>query len=182
MQGGKESKPATGPGGFSTDFIPAAGVQEVWPQHIYLTTVHTHFCEGAKNYRVLFGNPLRCETLLCIPGVTRKAYQFAAGARFALDLWACNRYGTIEWRCYVCDAIGPEMPADRVPLVMPGARVLLHTKGAAQSRLFLSWLADFESRGLDPLRCPAETYEAVHFRLQGSRADKTSIRTLSGLP
>jgi hypothetical protein len=182
MQGGKESKSATGQGGFSTDFIPAAGAPEVRRQHTYLTTVHTHFCEGAKNYRVLFGNPLRRETLLCIPGVARKVYQFAPSARFALDLWACNRYGTIEWRCYVCEAIAPEMPADTVPFVTPGARVLLHTRGAAQSRLFLSWLADFESRGLDPLRCPAETFEAVHFRLQGSRADKTSIRTLSGIP
>jgi hypothetical protein len=149
---------------------------------IYLTTVQTIFHEGRKNYRVLFGAPHRCETLVCIEGLTRTVYQFAPSARFALDLWACNRYGTIEWRCYVCEAIGPEMPVDTVPFVTPGARVLLHTRGAAQSRLFLSWLADFESRGADPLRCPAETFEAVHFRLQGSRADKTSIRTLSGLP
>jgi len=159
-----------------------AGFTAVNAKPIYLTTVQTIFQEGRKNYRLLFGTPHRCETQVCIEGLTRKVYQFAPDARFALDLWACNRYGTIEWRCYVCEAIAPHTEADTVPLVTPGARVLLHTKGAAQSRLFLGWLADFESRGLDPLRCPAEIYEAVHFRLQGSRADKTSIRTLSNLP
>ena len=158
------------------------GVTPVNAKPIHLTTVQTIFHGGRKNYRMLLGTPHRCETQVCIEGLTRKVYQFAPSARFALDLWACNRYGTIAWRCYVCEAIAPEMPADTVPFVTPGARVLLHTRGAAQSRLFLSWLADFESRGLDPLRCPAETFEAVHFRLQGSRADKTSIRTLSGLP
>ncbi len=82
------------------------GVTAVNAKPIYLTTVQTIFHEGRKNYRVLFGTPHRCETQVCIEGLTRKVYQFAPSARFALDLWACNRYGTIEWRCYVCEAIG----------------------------------------------------------------------------
>jgi hypothetical protein len=148
----------------------------------YLTSVHTQFLEGVRNFRVLFGEPFRCETLRERPGETVKLYYFKHGSRFALDLWARNAYGTIQWRCFVCEAIAPGFEADAVPYVKPAARVLLQTKGAAQSRLFLAWLAEVEGRGVDPLSCPPEVFESAHFRLQGSRADKTLPRRLSGLP
>jgi hypothetical protein len=149
---------------------------------LYLTSVQTLYREGRQNYRVLFGEPLRIQKLARAEGFTVNVWRFTAGARFALDLWSRNRYGTIRWRCFVCKAIGPGEEGDRVPLVAPAARVLLHTQGAAQSRLFLAWLREIEEAGVDPLRCPAETFEAAHFRLHGSRADKTPARRLSGYP
>jgi Protein of unknown function (DUF2840) len=147
-----------------------------------LTTVQTLYREGRQNYRVLFGEPLRTHRIARAQGFTVNVWSFAPGVRFALDLWACNRYGTIRWRCYVCEAIGPGEEGDRVPLVAPAAKVLLHTQGAAQSRLFLAWLRELDERGVDPLTCPRETFEAAHFRLHGSRADKTAARRLSGYP
>jgi hypothetical protein len=60
--------------------------------------------------------------------------------------------------------------------------VLLSTKGAAQSRVFLAWLDQLEKSGIDPVTCPRETFEAAYFRLQGSRADITPPRRLSGRP
>jgi hypothetical protein len=149
---------------------------------VRVTTVHTLYREGRKNFRALFGTPLRTETLARDEGYTAKVLSFVRGDRFALDLWTCNSYGTIQWRCFVCEAIGPGEDGARVPCVAPAARLLLHTRGAAQSRLFLAWLLDLEESGVDPLRCPQETFEAVHFRLQGSRADKTPARRLSGHP
>jgi hypothetical protein len=149
---------------------------------VYVTTVRSLYRAGRQNYRVLFGTPRRSETLERADGFTLKVLSFVPGARFALDLWACNAYGTIQWRCFVCEAIGPGEEGDLVPWVMPAARVLLHTRGAAQSRLFLAWLAESEESGVDPLTCPAETFEAAHFRLQGSRADRTPARRLSGQP
>jgi hypothetical protein len=150
------------------------------PRH--LTSVQTLYREARQNYRVLFGEPVRTHRLARAEGFTVTVLSFPAGARFALDLWACNRYGTIRWRCFVCEAIGPGDEGDRVPLVAPAAKVLLHTQGAAQSRLFLAWLRELQERGVDPVRCPAETFEAAHFRLHGSRADKTPARRLSGYP
>jgi hypothetical protein len=147
-----------------------------------VTTVHTLYREGCKNFRALFGTPLRTETIARAEGYTRQVLRFERGARFALDLWACNAYGTIQWRCFVCEAIGPGEEGSRVPWVTPAARVLLHTRGAAQSRLFLAWLRELEESGVDPLRCAREIFEAAHFRLQGSRADKTPARRLSGQP
>jgi hypothetical protein len=158
------------------------GAEIARPKETYLTSVHTQFLEGVRNFRVLFGDPFRCVTLREDKGETVKVYYFSEGSRFALDLWARNAYGTIQWRCFVCQAIAPGFEADTVPYVKPAARVLLQTKGAAQSRLFLAWLAEVAGRGVDPLSCPSETFESAHFRLQGSRADRTQARRLSGLP
>src|SRR5271156_1853335 len=148
----------------------------------FLTSVQTLYREGRQNYRVLFGEPARTRTLARAEGYTVTVWSFVPGARFALDLWACNQYGTIRWRCFVCEAIGPGEEGERAPLVAPAARVLLHTQGAAQSRLFLAWLREREEAGVNPLTCPAATFEAAHFRLHGSRADRTPARRLSGRP
>jgi len=149
---------------------------------IAVTTVRTVFQDGAKNDRLLFGQPLRIDTVGERPGYTEALVRFAPSSRFGLDLWRRNAYGTIQWRCFVCEAIGPGEEGDCVPAVAPAARVLLQTKGAAQSRLFLAWLAELEACAIDPITCPRETFEAAHFRLQGSRADVTPARRLSGRP
>jgi hypothetical protein len=149
---------------------------------VYLTQVRTQYRAEKRNYRVLFGEPECIETLREWEGHGDKVYRFAQGARFALDLWARNAYGTTHWRCFVCEAIGPGMQGMTVPFVNPAVRVLIHTKGAAQSRLFLQWLLMLEASSVNLLRCPRETFEAAHFRLQGSRADRTPPQRLSGLP
>jgi hypothetical protein len=151
-------------------------------KRIPVTTVRTLFAQGARNYRLLFGRPLQIETVTQREGYTAAIARFAPGARFSLDLWRSNSYGTIQWRCFVCEAIGPGEAGDSVPRVAPAARVLLQTKGAAQSRVFLAWLDQLEKSGIDPVTCPRETFEAAHFRLQGSRADITPPRRLSGRP
>ncbi len=78
-----------------------------------VTTVRTDYREGRRNHRVLFGTPLRTDTLDRTEGYTTQVWSFARGARFALDLWVCNAYGTIQWRCFVCEAIGPGDDGER---------------------------------------------------------------------
>jgi len=143
------------------------------------TQVHEEFAEGRQNYRLLFGQPARRRTVNSKEGYTARANFFAPGVRFGLDLWSQNDYGTVRWRCFVCETVRPGESAERVPFVMPAATVLLSTKGAAQSRLFLAWLAEIEEQGVDPLTCPADLFLAAHFRLQGSRADRTLPSRLS---
>jgi hypothetical protein len=165
---------------FEDPFVPRLCAHVSGDARQHLTTVRTLYLHGRKNFRVLFGRPLHTETELRRDGCTRLLLRFAPGARFALDLWARNSYGTTQWRCFVCEAIGAGEEGDCVPTVTPAARVLLHTKGVAQSRLVLAWLRALESRSIDPLTCPRETFEAAHFRLQGSRADRTPPQRLSG--
>ena len=145
-----------------------------------LTQVSEEFVEGRHNYRLLFGRPYVSRIATSREGYTAKLNHFMPGSRFALDLWARNGYGTVRWRCLVCETVGPGEEAERVPFVTPAARVLLHIQGAAQSRLFLRWLAGLTEEGVDPLQCPADVFLAAHFRLQGSRADRTPPQRLSG--
>ncbi len=143
------------------------------------TQVHEEFAESRQNYRLLFGQPARRRTVNSKEGYTARTNFFAPGVRFGLDLWSRNDYGTVRWRCFVCETVRPGESAERVPFVTPAATVLLSTKGAAQSRLFLAWLAEIEEQGIDPLACPADLFLAAHFRLQGSRADRTLPARLS---
>ena len=145
-----------------------------------LTQVREEFAEGRHNCRLLFGRAQRSRTALSRQGYSARLNYFTAGERFALDLWSRNAYGTVRWRCFVCETVSPGDEAERVPFVSPAARVLLSTKGAAQSRLFLAWVALITEQGVDPLTCPADLFLAAHFRLHGSRADKTEPQRLSG--
>ena len=144
------------------------------------TQVHEEFAEGRQNYRLLFGQPTHRRTVASREGYTARTNFFPPGVRFGMDLWSRNEYGTVRWRCFVCETVRAGESAERVPYVTPAASVLLSTKGAAQSRLFLAWLAEMEAQGEDPLTCPADFFLAAHFRLQGSRADATAPARLSG--
>jgi hypothetical protein len=145
-----------------------------------LTQVREEFVEGRCNYRLLFGRPETRRTALSRPGYTARFNYFSESCRFALDLWSRNTYGTVRWRCFVCETVSPGDEAERVPFVTPAARVLLSTQGAAQSRLFLAWLALITEQGVDPLACPDDLFLAAHFRLHGLRADRTKPQRLSG--
>ena len=145
-----------------------------------LTLVREEFVVGRHNYRLLFGRPDTSRTALSRQGYTARLSYFTEGCRFALDLWSRNTYGTVRWRCFVCETVRPGDEAERVPFVAPAARVLLSSKGAAQSRLFLAWIALVTEQGVDPLTCPADLFLAAHFRLHGSRADRSPPQRLSG--
>ena len=110
------------------------------------TQVHEEFAEARQNYRLLFGQPTRRRTVNSKDGYTARTNFFAPGARFGLDLWSRNDYGTVRWRCFVCETVRPGESAERVPFVTPAATILSSTKGAAQSRLFLAWLAELPRR------------------------------------
>lgn len=145
-----------------------------------LTRVREELIEEHRNFRLLFGTPTQTRVLVSRAGHSARHHWFAVGERFALDLWTRNAYGTIRWRCFVCESVEAGAECVTVPCVYPAARVLLSTQGAAQSRLFLAWLRELEGEGRDPRTCPGQTFEAAHFRLQGLRADRATPRHLSG--
>ena len=147
----------------------------------YLTTVISEYTIKRCHYRVLFGDPVRRVLVSRSRGSIRVRHEFAAGARFVLDLWRRNAHGTTQWRCCVCEAVAPGEEAVRVPHVVPGARVLLSTQGVAQSKLFLAWVYDLNTQGRDILRCPREEFEAAHFRLKGLVTRGLPHRRLSGV-
>jgi hypothetical protein len=147
----------------------------------FVTAVVSEYTVKRCHHRVLFGEPVRRVLLARSRGHIRVRHEFVEHSRFVLDLWRRNQYGTLQWRCYVCVSGSPGERLESVPFVSPGARVLLATRGAAQSKAFLAWLYDLQRRGVDPLRCASETFEAVHFRLRGRRAGQWHINALNGV-
>lgn len=135
----------------------------------HLTTVVTEFKAKDCHHRILFGAPVSRRILLKVKGHLKVRQEFSPGARFVLELWRRNTHGTLQWRCFVCETVAPGELAQRVPRVIPGARILLATQGAGESKIFLSWLYALAHGGTDVLKVPCETFEAAHFRLKGSR-------------
>lgn len=146
-----------------------------------LTTVITEFKAKDCHHRVLFGEPVARAILIRRKGHLLVRHQFRPESRFVLDLWRRNEHGTLQWRCFVCEAAAPGKLAQRVPRVIPGACVLLSTQGAAESKVFLAWVYRLAHGGTDVLRMPYEAFEAAHFRLKGSRAQGLDPSTLSGM-
>ena len=134
----------------------------------YLTAVSLHFLEGQKNYRLLFGDPVKTETQDHRLGETRETAYFRPGAIFAIDLWDRNKYGTRRWRILILQApnVGQRDDIERVQQVTPGARKLLETKGTFRCKLLLQWLRTVEVAG-DPTARPPEFYIARDHMLKG---------------
>lgn len=135
-----------------------------------LTQVEELYLEGEKNYRLLFGNPIRSETVeLKFKKVTRKIHYFRAGDIFAVDLWDRNSYGTTKWSVYVIQAAYPGEIAIPIPQVSPAARVLLVAEGQKYARVAVRLLKEIENR-TDPTRLPPARFLLTDFRMKASNA------------
>ena len=100
-----------------------------------LTQVEELYLEGRKNYRLLFGNPIRSETVkLKFKKITRKVHYFRAGDIFAVDLWDRNGYDTTKWSVYVIQAACLGEFSMPVAQVSPAPRVLLVAEGQKYAR------------------------------------------------
>lgn len=131
-----------------------------------LTVVEEIYIERRKNYRLLFGKPLRSITKQLEYGkITRKVHFFKPGSVFALDLWDCNDHGTTQWSVFVLEAALPGELAQTVPQVHPGAKVLLDARGQKNARAALRELKDLEER-LVPTTLPANYFLLTDFRLK----------------
>lgn len=128
------------------------------------TRAITIFEEGKRNFRLLFGVPLKVDTIELQHGTTKQHAYFKPGAVFALDLWDRNDYGTKEWRVYVLRAVWPGEVASRVPQVEPGAEVLLFGKGKNKVQKIMRWFKDVEKAGEILSELHPDRFRAAHAR------------------
>ncbi len=59
---------------------------------------------------------------------SQKLYAFGVGQVFGYIRWKANKYGTVDWRLYICQA-SLSGQVTRVPGIIPGAKVLLSVHG-----------------------------------------------------
>ena len=111
-----------------------------------LTRVSLAYLEARIDIYLRFGEPPRTIRL----DRWRRVALFLPGAVFCRIRWHANDYGTVRWQLMVMQACTPLDAAQRIPGVLPGARLLLHTEGEPAVRAVLAQIDAIEALGIAP--------------------------------
>ena len=111
-----------------------------------LTRVSLAYVEQRVDIYLRFGEPERTIRL----DRWRRVAMFLPGAVFCRIRWHANDYGTLRWQLMVMQACTPLDAAQRIPGVLPGARLLLHAEGEPAVRSVLEQLDAIEAQGIAP--------------------------------
>ncbi len=111
-----------------------------------LTRVSLAYVEQRIDLYLRFGEPSRIVRL----DRWRRVAVFLPGAMFCRIRWQANDYGTTRWQLMVMQACMPLDAAQRIPGVLPGARLLLHAEGEPAVRAVLAQLDAIEVQGIAP--------------------------------
>ena len=111
-----------------------------------LTRVSLAYIEQRIDIYLRFGQPARSIRL----DRWRRVAVFLPGVVFCRIRWHSNDYGTVRWQLMVMQACTPLDAAQRIPGVLPGARLLLHAEGEPTVRAVLAQLDAIEAQGIAP--------------------------------
>jgi len=90
---------------------------------------------------------------------------FLPGAVFCRIRWQANDYGTIRWQLMVMQACTPLDAVQRIPGVLPGAGLLLHTEGDNTVRAVLERIDAIEALGIAPAAASPAYWRTLGNRL-----------------
>lgn len=125
-----------------------------------LTRVSLAYIAQRIDLHLRFGEPARIVRF----DRWRRVAVFLPGAVFCRICWQANDYGTIRWQLMVMQACTPLDAAQRIPGVLPGARLLVHAEGEPAVRAVLAQLDAIEAQGI----APADV-SPVYWRTLGNR-------------
>lgn len=111
-----------------------------------LTRVSLAYIEQRIDVYLRFGEPARTIRL----DRWRRVAVFLPGAMFCRIHWQANDYGTIRWQLMAMQACTPLDAAQRIPGVLPCARLLLHAEGEPAVRAVLAQLGAIEAQNIAP--------------------------------
>ncbi|MGI2228949.1 DUF2840 domain-containing protein [Burkholderia vietnamiensis] len=111
-----------------------------------LTRVSLAYVAQRIDLYLRFGEPTRIVRL----DRWRRVAVFLPGAMFCRIRWHANDYGTVRWQLMVMQACTPLDAAQRIPGVLPGARLLLHAEREPAVRAVLAQLDAIEALGIAP--------------------------------
>lgn len=109
-----------------------------------LTRVSLAYIEQRIDIYLRFGEPVRTIRL----DRWRRVAVFLPGAMFCRIRWQANDYGTVRWQLMVMQTCTPLDAAQRIPGVLPGARLLLHAEGELAVRAVLERIDAIEALGI----------------------------------
>ena len=111
-----------------------------------LTRVSLAYIEQRIDIYLRFGEPARVIRL----DRWRRVAVFLPGAMFCRIHWQANDYGTVRWQLMVMQTCTPLDASQRIPGVLPGARLLLHVEGEPAVRAVLAQIDAIETLGIAP--------------------------------
>ncbi|HBO3911617.1 DUF2840 domain-containing protein [Pseudomonas aeruginosa] len=126
-----------------------------------LTRVSLTYVEQRIKLYLRFGEPVRITRL----DYWRRIAVFLPGAVFCRIRWQANDYGTIRWQLMVMQACTPLDAVQRIPGVLPGARLLLHTEGDNTVRAVLERIDAIEALGIAPAAASPAYWRTLGNRL-----------------
>lgn len=126
-----------------------------------LTRVSLAYVEQRIKLYLRFGEPVRITRL----DHWRRVAVFLPGAVFCRIRWQANDYGTIRWQLMVMQACTPLDTVQRIPGVLPGARLLLHTEGDNTVRAVLERIDAIEALGIAPVAASPAYWRTLGNRL-----------------
>jgi hypothetical protein len=109
-----------------------------------LTRVSLAYVDARIDIYLRFGEPTHTIRL----DRWRRVAMFPPGAVFCRIRWHANDYGTIRWQLMVMRACTPLDTSQRIPGVLPGARLLLHAEGEPAVRAVLAKIDAIEALGI----------------------------------
>ncbi|CAN7680551.1 DUF2840 domain-containing protein [Acidovorax sp. LjRoot117] len=125
-----------------------------------LTRVSLAYVEQRIDLYLRFGEPVRTIWL----DRWRRVALFPSGAVFCRIRWHANDFGTIRWQLMVMQACTPLEVAQRIPGVLPGARLLLQAEGEPAVRTVLAQIDAIEA-----LDIAANDVSPAYWRTLGNR-------------
>jgi hypothetical protein len=111
-----------------------------------LTRVSLAYIEQRIDVYLRFGEPartIRLDSWRCVA-------VFLPRAMFCRIRWQADDYGAIRWDLMVMQACRSLDAAQRIPGVLPGARLLLHAEGEPAVRAVFAQLDAIEAHGIAP--------------------------------
>lgn len=125
-----------------------------------LTRVSLAYIDQRIDIYLRFGEPARIIRL----DRWRRVAVFLPGAMFCRIRWQANDYGTVRWQLMVMQTCTPLDAAQRIPGVLPGARLLLHAEGEPAVRVVLAQIDAIEALGIAP-----DAVSPAYWRTLGNR-------------
>lgn len=111
-----------------------------------LTRVSLAYIDQRIDIYLRFGEPARVIRL----DRWRRVAVFLPGAMFCRIHLQANDYGTVRWQLMVMQTCTPLDASQRIPGVLPGARLLLHVEGEPAVRAVLAQIDAIEALGIAP--------------------------------
>ncbi len=126
-----------------------------------LTLVSLAYVEHRVKVYLRFGEPSRTLRL----DRWRRVAMFLPGAVFCRVRWQANDYGTVRWQLMVMQSCTPLDVAQRVPGVLPGARILLRAESEQAVRTVLPLVDAIEALGIEPAAASPAYWRTLGNRL-----------------